>query len=207
MKKCDNCGKRAEGLGTVPTAFGSIVLCSTCYEGLSAFKNGRKFKSVDEVVTKKRQTMEEMQNKQFPPMVMEQVSLWFDERKDVVVQKTLSKQFEKDITSYMMTTGYTFEGYNIVAYHGIIGAESVLGTGFLSSFDASVSDMFGYESESFMGKLKEARTSATKRAVERAVAAGGNAVIGVDIDYTMFGNNLIGVIFNGTSVTIEKIEE
>lgn len=105
----------------------------------------------------------------------------------------------------MMTSGFNFEGYRIIAYHGVIFGESVLGTGFLSSLDASVSDMLGAESSSFIQKLQEARELAQKRAILQAMKAGGNAIIGVDIDYTMFNNNMIGVIVNATSVTIEKI--
>ena len=36
---------------------------------------------------------------------------------------------------------------------------------------------------------------------------GGNAIIGVDFDYITFGNNMIGVVANGTSVVIEEIAD
>ena len=35
---------------------------------------------------------------------------------------------------------------------------------------------------------------------------GGNAIIGVDFDYITFHGNMIGVVANGTSVIIEKVE-
>ena len=41
--------------------------------------------------------------------------------------------------------------------------------------------------------------------IKKSAALGGNAVIGIDIDYNMFSNNVIGVIANGTSVVIRKI--
>ena len=35
-------------------------------------------------------------------------------------------------------------------------------------------------------------------------ALGGNAIIGIDLDYTMFGNSLVGVIASGTAVIIAR---
>jgi uncharacterized protein YbjQ (UPF0145 family) len=41
--------------------------------------------------------------------------------------------------------------------------------------------------------------------IEKSVLVGGNAIIGVDFDYIMFSNNMIGVVANGTSVIIEEM--
>lgn len=207
MKKCEVCGKRAEGLGTYPVEFQGVILCANCYEGLKVFKNGRKFASFEEVRDKAILAHDEMLQKGFPPHVIEAVDTWFQQyiRKAEAVKKV--KAMEQNLDEFMMTTGHTFEGYRIIKYHGVISGESVLGTGFLSSWDASWSDTFGVESEAFINKLKEARYAAKKRAVLAALGVGGNAIIGVDMEYTMFSGNLIGAIYNGTSVTIEKIEE
>ena len=53
----------------------------------------------------------------------------------------------------------------------------------------------------------EAKNAAKRRLVEQSVLAGGNAIIGVDFDYITFAGNMLGVSANGTSVTIEKMEE
>ena len=39
---------------------------------------------------------------------------------------------------HMVTTGFQFEGYEIVSYLGIVAGEVVLGTGFLSEFTSSI---------------------------------------------------------------------
>lgn len=44
-----------------------------------------------------------------------------------------------------------------------------------------------------------------RKLIEKSVSVGGNAVIGVDFDYIVFGNNMIGVVANGTSVIIEAM--
>ena len=80
-----------------------------------------------------------------------------------------------------------------------------MGTGFLSELGASISDLFGSQSEMFSMKLETARESALKNLVKKSVQSGGNAIIGIDFDYITFSNNMIGVVANGTSVEIEPI--
>lgn len=116
--------------------------------------------------------------------------------------------FEKDLLhrsrTHMLTTGYNFEGYKIKSYLGVISSETVLGTGFLSEFTASFADFFGTQSKMFENKLESAKQVAMEKLIQKSSVLGGNAIIGVDIDYTMFSNNIICVIANGTSVVIEE---
>lgn len=105
---------------------------------------------------------------------------------------------------HMLTTGYNFEGYKIKSYLGVISSETVLGTGFLSEFSASFADFFGTQSKMFENKLDSAKQVTMDKLIKKSSILGGNAIIGVDIDYIMFSNNIIGVIANGTSVVIEE---
>ena len=106
--------------------------------------------------------------------------------------------------AFKVTTGYDFEGYQIVDYKGIVSGDIVLGTGFISEFAASWSDAFGTTSNTFAGKMKTAKQKALKQLMANAMITGANAVIGIDFDYTMFGNNMLGVSANGTAVVIRK---
>ena len=117
-----------------------------------------------------------------------------------------AEQQKIHLENYMLTTGYEFEGYKIKNYMGVISGQVVLGTGFLSEFTASFADFFGEESNKFADKLENAKKAAIKRLIENSDKNGGNAIIGVDFDYITFKNNMIGVVANGTSVIIEKIE-
>lgn len=207
MKRCDACGKRAEGLGTCPTEFNKIVLCSSCYEGLAAFAHGRGYRNLESLQKKHALAMSEMKEKQYPEHVIEEIENWFCDKEKEQLAKERVESCMVDAKRYLMTTGNRFEGYRITDYHGVITGESVLGTGFMSSWDASISDMLGEESASFIDKLKQAREHAKKRLIEESIKAGGNAIIAIDIEYTMFSSNMIGVILTGTSVTIEKISE
>ena len=106
--------------------------------------------------------------------------------------------------AFKVTTGYDFEGYQIVDYKGIVSGDIVLGTGFISEFAACWSDAFGTTSNTFAGKMKTAKQKALKQLMANAMITGANAVIGIDFDYTMFSNNMLGVSANGTAVVIRK---
>lgn len=109
--------------------------------------------------------------------------------------------------NHTLTSGYNFEGYKITSYRGIVSGEVVMGTGFLSEFAASINDFFGATSEEFGIKMSQAKEIATSKMIDSSVVKGGNAIIGVDFDYTTFGNNMIAVSANGTSVIIVKQDE
>ena len=106
--------------------------------------------------------------------------------------------------AFKVTTGYDFEGYQIMDYKGIVSGDIVLGTGFISEFAASWSDAFGTTSNTFAGKMKTAKQKALKQLMANAMITVANAVIGIDFDYTMFSNNMLGVSANGTAVVIRK---
>lgn len=116
-------------------------------------------------------------------------------------------QFKRLMDNHLMTTGYYFDGYRIKGYNGVISGSVVLGTGFLSEFGASISDLFGSQSELFSDKLETARELALKNLVKKSAQNSGNAIIGIDFDYITFSNNMIGVVANGTSVVVEQIEQ
>lgn len=103
----------------------------------------------------------------------------------------------------LVTSGYNFDGYKIVNYISHESTQIVLGTGFLSSLDASFADLTGSNSSSYEEKLNWAETEAKRKLKNKAYSAGGNAIIGLDVDYTVFIRDLIGVIVSGTIVKIE----
>lgn len=105
----------------------------------------------------------------------------------------------------LITSGFNFEGYRITHYLGFFSGETALGTGVFSEFFASWADFFGTESNSFADKLEEAKHYAMDSLISKVRAAGGNAIIGLDVDYNMFMSNMIGVIANGTAVCVESI--
>jgi uncharacterized protein YbjQ (UPF0145 family) len=109
------------------------------------------------------------------------------------------------MSDLLLTSGYNFEGYAIKKYLGICSGEFVLGTGWLSSLEAGLSDLFGVGSDLYAGKLRQAKEAALENLERFAKKLGANAVIGVDIDYNVFSADLIAVSANGTAVYIEPV--
>ena len=103
-----------------------------------------------------------------------------------------------------MTTTNNIDGYHVTKYVDIKSVEIVIGTGFLSENISAIQDIFGLRSSMFEGKLADAKKIATEQLRYEAYKASGNAVIGVDLDYTEFSGNRVGLIMNGTVVTVEK---
>ena len=107
--------------------------------------------------------------------------------------------------TFLSTTTHSFEGYRIVEYIKIESGQIVLGTGLLSELSASFRDSFGKESKRFSKKFEEAKTAALERLADNCILAGANAVVGVDLDITTIGENMVVACANGTAVRIERL--
>ncbi|MBS3950734.1 MAG: heavy metal-binding domain-containing protein [Peptococcaceae bacterium] len=94
-------------------------------------------------------------------------------------------------------------GYQVLQHFDLISCEIVLGTGFLSEWNAAVADFWGTRSDRFEGKLAQAKALAIKELKIKAVEVGANAIIGADIDYHSVSTNLLMVVVTGTPVVLE----
>jgi uncharacterized protein YbjQ (UPF0145 family) len=103
-----------------------------------------------------------------------------------------------------MTTTPSLDGYYIKDYLDIESVEIVAGTGMFSEFGGDVADFFGARSTAFEQKLQKAKRTALDKLRYRAFEIGGNAVVGIDLDYTEFSGNRIGLIANGTIVVVAR---
>lgn len=110
---------------------------------------------------------------------------------------------EKVIAPIPVTTTPTVEGRRIKRYIDIESVEIVIGTGAFSEWQGDVSDFFGARSTAFEQKIRKARKTAVDKLRFVAAERGGNAIVGVDLDFTEFSGNRIGVIANGTVVELE----
>lgn len=113
------------------------------------------------------------------------------------------RRYREEKDSVIATTGYEVAGYEIVAYHGVVSTDNIIGTGFASELKASVSDIMGESSNALKEKLHSAKTMAYNQLLKDAVYAGGNAIIGVSYNVYVVGS-MLGVSVTGTSVTIAK---
>ena len=101
----------------------------------------------------------------------------------------------------VVTTTPTVEGRRIAAYHGIVTGETILGANIFRDLFAGIRDIVGGRSAAYEQALSEARETAIGEMKDRARQMGGNAIVGVDLDYEVI-NNMLMVSASGTSVTI-----
>jgi len=111
----------------------------------------------------------------------------------------------RNLENVILTTTNNVDGYRVVEYIGIGSVEVVIGTGIISEFGASVANVFGGRATEFEIKLNKGKEASLLKLKYAAFEVGGNAVIGIDLDYTEFKSNTIGIVASGTIVKIEKI--
>lgn len=104
----------------------------------------------------------------------------------------------------ILTTTPTIEGRTITEYKGVVFGEVIVGVNFLKDFAAGPRDIFGGRSNTYENELVEARESAMREMRTRAQALGADAIVGIDIDYEVLGQNgsMLMVTASGTAVKL-----
>ena len=104
----------------------------------------------------------------------------------------------------IVTTTALIEGHPVREYKGIVTGEVIAGANLVRDIFASVTDIFGGRSGKYEEVLGRAREEALGEMQAKAQALGGNAVIGVDIDYEVLGKagSMLMVSCTGTAVVI-----
>ena len=104
----------------------------------------------------------------------------------------------------ILTTTPTVEGRTISDYKGVVFGEVISGVNFLRDIAASIRNIVGGRSGSYEEELIQARTQAMNEMSDRARALGADAVVGIDIDYEVLGqdNGMLMVTASGTAVKL-----
>jgi uncharacterized protein YbjQ (UPF0145 family) len=105
----------------------------------------------------------------------------------------------------LVTTTNSVEGRRIVDYKGLVAGEAILGANMFRDLFASIRDIVGGRSGAYEKVLNDARQTAIGDMTDQAARLGGNAVIGVDIDYETIGasGSMLMVSATGTAVVLE----
>ncbi|NBH32588.1 YbjQ family protein [Clostridiaceae bacterium] len=138
-----------------------------------------------------------------------EADLAIQQHKQKLAQKSLEEQriYSERFKNHMLTTGFSFEGFRITEYLGIVTGETVMGTGYLSDVGASISDFFGTEASEYSEKLRAAKQAVLKIMVKNSTDLGGNAIIGISYELMTFSGNMMGVSVTGTSVRVNKYSD
>ncbi|HUV03896.1 MAG TPA: heavy metal-binding domain-containing protein [Armatimonadota bacterium] len=103
----------------------------------------------------------------------------------------------------IVTTTPSIEGKRITSYLGIVTGEAILGANIMKDLFASITDIVGGRSAAYEEELSRARQMALDEMADRAAAMGGNAVIGVDLDYEIIRQGMLMVSASGTAALVE----
>jgi uncharacterized protein YbjQ (UPF0145 family) len=100
------------------------------------------------------------------------------------------------------TTTPTIEGKKIKEYKGIVTGEAILGANLFKDLFAGIRDIVGGRSGAYERELIRARQIALQELEQRAGELGANAVVGIDLDYEVIGQNgsMLMVSASGTAV-------
>jgi len=83
----------------------------------------------------------------------------------------------------LVITTPTIEGKRIVKYLGLVSGQAIMGANIFKDFFAGIRDIVGGRSAAYEKELRKAKDIAIGEMKEEAEALGGNAVVGVDLDY------------------------
>ena len=105
----------------------------------------------------------------------------------------------------ILTTTPTIEGHTIIEYKGVVFGEVISGVNFIKDIKASLRDIVGGRSSSYEEELISARTQALRELEARAQQMNADAVVGIDLDYEVLGQNgsMLMVSVSGTAVKLQ----
>jgi uncharacterized protein YbjQ (UPF0145 family) len=89
----------------------------------------------------------------------------------------------------------------------MVTGQSTTGTGVISEFTSSFTDLFGVQSGRFNKKLKGGENICFAQLRKQALDLGGNAVIATDIDYSEVGGakGMLMVCMGGTAIKLKNL--
>ena len=107
----------------------------------------------------------------------------------------------------IVTTTPNLEGHRIARYLGVVTGEAIIGANVFSDFFARIRDIVGGRAGAYESKLNDARTLAMQDMQAAAAKLGGDAIVGVDLDYEVLGENngMLMVTVSGTAVATQAL--
>lgn len=102
----------------------------------------------------------------------------------------------------LLSTTSVIEGRAVSRYLGVVTGEAIIGANVFRDMFAAVRDIVGGRSATYEKGLAEAREVAMTEMQKRAQELGATAVIAIDIDYEVLGQNngMLMVAVSGTAV-------
>lgn len=107
----------------------------------------------------------------------------------------------------IIVTTPSMEGRRIKEYLGLVSGDAILGANIFRDLFAGIRDIVGGRSAAYEKELRQAKRIALVEMMDEATELGGNAIVGVDLDYETIdmgsGGGMLMVSATGTAVVIE----
>jgi uncharacterized protein YbjQ (UPF0145 family) len=107
----------------------------------------------------------------------------------------------------LVVTTPTLEGRRITRYLGLVSGDAILGANIFKDLFAGIRDIVGGRSAAYEQELRKAKAIALEEMEQEATQLGGNAIVGVDLDYETVqmgsGGGMLMVSASGTAVVVE----
>jgi uncharacterized protein YbjQ (UPF0145 family) len=108
----------------------------------------------------------------------------------------------------LILTTHTVHGKKVVEYLGLVSGEAILGANIFKDLFAGIRDIIGGRSAAYESELRQAKQIAIDEMAAQADELGGNAVLGVDLDYETIQvgqtGSMLMVSASGTAVVLEE---
>lgn len=104
----------------------------------------------------------------------------------------------------ILSTTPTLEGRTITSYIGIATGEVIVGANIFRDLFAGIRDIVGGRAGSYESALRDARHQALDELAAEARELGADAVVAIDLDYEVLGQNgsMLMVSATGTAVKL-----
>ena len=102
----------------------------------------------------------------------------------------------------IVTTTPTIQNKDIRQYLGIVTGEAIMGANVIKDLFASITDIVGGRSATYERELQRARQIAIDEMAIKAKELGGDAIVGVDLDYEVIREGMLMVAVSGTAVKL-----
>lgn len=104
----------------------------------------------------------------------------------------------------IVTTTPSIEGHQVRDYLGIVTGEVIVGANIFKDLFAGIRDIVGGRAGAYEGALRDARRQAYSELENEAQRIGADAVVGVDLDYEVVGEqgSMLMVSVTGTAVRL-----
>jgi uncharacterized protein YbjQ (UPF0145 family) len=102
-----------------------------------------------------------------------------------------------------VTTSFSFEGYRVSRYLGVVRGITVRSRSVVGQFAAGVQQVFGGNISIYTELCEHARSEAFELMMQHAAQLGANAVIGVRYDANDITDGVTEVLAYGTAVVVE----